>query len=285
MAKATSVCIAVDGRQRELFRILEKANGGLTLILKHAALYIHHRKPDSDPLPEMSFQRYSIHPSNEDPNGNLIHHSFGHQLASSETHYWTDAVKRKQGFALLFARHCPTLAVDRYLLKPERRAAILDLGSYDPNKFILCYAVFISHPEIEFATFYADWFRYDQVRFGKFRLVILITFLSLPSSDYGFLVHSRSSKFADDKGAEFAAALAEELHGHDESWCISRFAYHLQEMKGRLEARYPIIPGDEWRIGLGQYFAHASTNTMEYRQHARRVLLAGLENKDPQRKK
>src|SRR5882757_10794179 len=116
MAREVSVCIEVDQHPRVLFKILEKANSGLTIILRHGEGIRSYDAP-TELGPRTSVQRLSIHTSNPESHGNLIHQTLKTEFGLLENHFWTKAVKQKQGFSLLFSKLSPTLDNERYKLK------------------------------------------------------------------------------------------------------------------------------------------------------------------------
>jgi hypothetical protein len=275
MARAVSICTEVNQHQRVLFKIREKANGGLTLLLRHGEHFRSYDKP-MELGARTSVQRLSIQATGSSSDGNLIHQTLTTDSGTIDKYYWTEAIKQKQGFSLLFSKLNPTLDHDRYKLKENHKTEIVSVGHYDPKMFVLCYAVLVSAPEREFSTYYAGWFRYAQVQFRNFRVVVLISFLSLPSDSFGDLIHSQSSRDDAKENEELALHLKEFQRGHDEAWCADHFSYHLRLLLAKLKERHPEMTPQ--MLTLGEFFAHASTETAEYRAHGLRYYLGFLLN-------
>jgi hypothetical protein len=180
--------IKVDGARRVFLSLSERASGDVTLILRHADHYEHNT---SNPNTVMKVQRYSLHFSPGSTEFCTIKHTIelrnGQQITSSHV---TSAIKENAGrFAILFLRLTPALRRDKYKLGIQDKSAVFNLGEYDPASFIFCHAVIVGSPDHEFPT-QSNHFNVFQRTFGKFRFILLWSFLTLPSSDAGRLVHN-----------------------------------------------------------------------------------------------
>jgi hypothetical protein len=139
-------------------------------------------------MPQIKEQRYSIHPSPESPDGNLLKSTM--RIAAGKTfhtRHWTKAIKSGQGYAPMFVQRCPTLDSENYSVT---KAGIqeLSLGSYDPQHFTPFFGVLVAARDNEFELPVATQFpaifvpiNVAQHQFRSVRLIVLWSFLSLPS--------------------------------------------------------------------------------------------------------
>jgi hypothetical protein len=188
------VSINANGKSRALFSVKDPPNGEMLVSRKSPdTLRPSGLNPWKMPiiqgvLPAIKEQRYSIHPSLESEDGNLLKSTM--KIASGKTfhtHHWTKTIKSGQNYAPMFVQRCPTLDSENYsVTKPGIQE--LSLGSYDPQHFTPFFGVFVAARdnvfELPVATQFPAVFvpiNVAQHQFHSVRLIVLWSFLSLPS--------------------------------------------------------------------------------------------------------
>jgi hypothetical protein len=186
--QTTLITINVDGVPREIFSVEEKAADG-KLILKfdgrgaHTDATTYKGASVEDAIKE---HHISIHRSLESKTEiNAIHRTMllqnGRKL---ETRHYTNAVKTTKQFATVFFERCQDFRRAPPASNTQSDAQI-SLGWYDPRQFQLVYGIVVGSAEREFIpTTVPDFqqFNISQKIFGVFRLVIIWSFISLPSN-------------------------------------------------------------------------------------------------------
>lgn len=159
---------------RILFSVLEKENGELILVSKTA----ERTKPNGPVIRE---QRFSVHPSQRSPIYTTVKQTLNTADGKSETSVMlTDAVKRKAGFSILYARRVQNLDEDRYTIGGNRKHKLNVLADYDPSFYSLYFAVFLGHPDAPFEA-RTDGVVVSHFRFRSFKLLVLASLDAVPS--------------------------------------------------------------------------------------------------------
>jgi hypothetical protein len=196
-----------DGVARTIASVSEKRKDGtLTVRLKSDQLG---RLPGlGAPLtaigPRLRSQKYSIHASTQSKrNINYIHHTMIYEDGSakgnaSETVHVTEAIKTNNGnFAMLYWRRCPDLRKD--IFKSEGPAAEeIGLGSIDSEHFTLIYSLLATHVDNAFDPSDLRDTNVIERRFSRVKLIILWTFVSLPSHRTSLTGHYSTIDPKDD---------------------------------------------------------------------------------------
>jgi hypothetical protein len=141
-------------------------------------------------LPAVVEQRYSIHPSDSNSDGNLLKATT--RIQSNKTghaHQWTKVIKSGRNFAPVFVQRWPLLDAATFDLKAGDGVPQLQLGSYDPARFTLCLGVFLSAKDAAFASPLPAHINRADYEFRVLRLTILWSFLSLHSHHTSMTSH------------------------------------------------------------------------------------------------
>lgn len=195
---------------------------------------------------EILHQRYSIHPSKDSENYNILQHTcnVAGRLKPIRTRHTTRALKANNNFAPLYTRRAPDLGIDRYI--PKTKAHHITIGTYEPDVFTLIYSVMISSANRTFNVkslqklpppLYANISeQYEKVnerhfRVGDYCVTVLYTYLTLPSGSKSVLHHY----ICDEESMSKAPQTAVFANGLDEAQAISAFTHDC------------ILATEEWR--------------------------------------
>lgn len=245
MRKNVSFRVAVGGVEKELFCVLEKKNEGLTLIIRRLDLF-------SDDVSGSRRSPYiesklSIHTSEQQPFSNAIHRTvISRDLPPQDTSVWTDAVKRKSGFTPIFWKLCS----DMYLSHtPKPKTLPVHIGAYDPNHYSLCYCVLLGAPSTSFTFFkreqfsipggpipftyhlrdHHDFFVIEEV-FTRFKLVVLVSYLTLPSIRGAEHVLFLRTFREDEAPAGYEDFNRNAVRGQSPQWCVRGFDIRREDL-------------------------------------------------------
>jgi hypothetical protein len=190
-----------DGVSRTLVSVSEKRKDGtLTIRLKSDQL---RRLPGlgaslTGTGPRLMSQKYSIHASTQSKrNINYIHHTMIYEDGSenskeAETAHVTEAIKTNNGnFAMLYCRRCPDLRSDIFKSQGPT-AEEVSLGSIDSEHFTLIYSLIATHPDNTFDPSDLPDINVIERRFSRVKLILLWTFVSLPSHRTSLTGHYRT---------------------------------------------------------------------------------------------
>ena len=254
--------VDLDGHPRSLFSVVESGDE-TTLGLKSSS---HNMKlgqgaplsiPISNPT-EILQQKYSIHPSPESEQGiNVIKQTL--LLADGRKipyYHYTRAIKSGENFAFVFCRRCGQLEQPHYI---ARGTSHISLGSYDPTRFVLIYAVIVGAKETEFSHQSPIAVNVKQVVFNNLRLIVLWSFLSVPSHPSTFSAHISN----DPRDPE-------SWLGDSADECVRFFAKHAIDLREELfELQEKAHPPEDMAIfrRFGQFFQVGFTDTREYQNY------------------
>jgi|ERR1700733_15216138 hypothetical protein len=266
MAKTVSFCVDLNGKRRELFYVTEKQNEGLTLILRHTGFHQGQPVPDPTYVNRAKPSRYSIHTSDSDPIGNLFHRTLITEKITQESYVWTDAIRKKRGFAYLYAKLCCDMD-ERFAPRTSENVELL--GSYDPNEFSLCYMILVSAPEQRFSVYIPESFYFHEYLFKRFRITVLVSFLCLKSEMFEDMLHNRTFREDDPTSPDGS-------RGHINGLSFRDIITIFTDLKMALfEKRLERVPSEHRALfrAAGAFFAHASKKTVPFHDHAWRVRL------------
>lgn len=210
---ALRIAINFNRLPRSILTVIEKKKGALRIILKPSK-YVRPESTSTLISGEHLDQGISVHRTDDDPSGNQIHYTPKWTLPTKprETHHFTKAIKQNNQFAPLFLSRVANLSSDEYKITGGARH-LISLGDIDANLFTLFFMVFIGPADRGFAN---DGSLSDtnilQHRFTLFNLVLVWSFLSIPSTDTGESVHLVTTKFTEslsESEKEFMRELAE----------------------------------------------------------------------------
>jgi hypothetical protein len=265
-----SFCTHADSVDREIFFIVEsEKTGELKLFFRRAIYSNFNNKEGTPPGKLISDQRYSIHTSPNSANDiNTVKYTYrvGEHLKNG--YLYTKAVKAKQGFAPIFSRSCPDLSKPHYRPKQSKNAKTISLGSYDPRFFLFIYSVFVAHPDLEFNWYVPEDFCYAQHRFTRFRIIVVWSFLTVPSTPRGEWLHMESA-LKPDASPSF-------IDGLSEFYCIKLHKSHRDYLKYHWLCQIDDANIRGQGAMVGQFFRYGSQNTPEYREWSNRASIAYL---------
>jgi hypothetical protein len=115
-----------DARTRQLFSVVEKNNGELTIPINAAELFV-----SGGIEKRVREHRYSIHPSPKSQNYTTIKQTV--ELENNErvtTVSLTDAVKKRNGFSIIYVRRCQNLMNEKYPVVAQNSARPRKAGDF-----------------------------------------------------------------------------------------------------------------------------------------------------------
>jgi hypothetical protein len=154
------------------------------------------------------------------------------ELKDIPIHY-TKAIKgKKDRFAFVFSRRFSSMKTATYDL-PNDGGEHIEITSFETRKATFCMSIFVSDENTQFlapVNFAIAW----TSLFGQFRLLLLGSFMPLPSDSSGNLNHSMTSDPDTAHDAETARILHGIMEGLDQNECIefhrSILNHNLDEM-------------------------------------------------------
>lgn len=215
----------------------------------------------SKKLPRIKEQRYSIHPSHKDPTGNLLKATTTTATGQGFIYHFTKAIKSGQRFAPLFIQRCPRLDSSTFdVTKPGIQE--IGLGSYDPKHFTPFFGVFVAARDNEFKMPGREFImpiNLAQHEFRSIRIVLMWSFLALPSHNSGAAAHFQTSR-----------ATPERTEGYTPEQCCDYFIETCWTMEGELmkfiHQELGHVPNPNTIVMIppvGRYSADGSTLTPE----------------------
>jgi hypothetical protein len=213
--------IETSGSVRRVFSANAK---GTTLTVAHPASLVarHLTRPDGLVRPvnyhnaPIQEQRYSIHstPKSKDIN-EIVAHAVLKDGRDLKRTLRTFAIKKTAKFAFVFGRCFPDLTFPSFDYSPKPGETVINLGQYDPAKFTMFAALFVSAAAREFVYFEQPrTFNINQQVIADYRLVWLWCFIRLPSTPDG-------ASFSNIHEGEFGRLAVHP--GFDEAQCINFF--------------------------------------------------------------
>jgi hypothetical protein len=200
--------------------------GDVYLILSSG---INFMAPNRDDLsgPQIISQRYSLHASKISNDYTTIKQTL--ILRDSPTIYTyqiTDAIKRKSGFAPLFSCYCQNLDRGRYLVAENRIPLCINIGHYNPLHFTFVYSLFVGPTDLMFGEGNQTTNVLQHV-FGECSIVLLWSFLTLPSHSTGrYLHHVTINPVEAGSDSTTKKALEDIMIGRPRQSCLDNFEAH-----------------------------------------------------------
>lgn len=236
--RVVDVTIVADGQEKRLFTVREKTKDDLIVVLKRGALAGGTPRSGraDDGVPSLIKQsRYTIHPSNASPTGNLINYHYdGKHRETFNGRFWTDAIKLHDGFAPVTQVWVPDVRSPTFDPSARKAPERVSLGIYEPDHFRLRYMVLISAPGRAFAMPKGENINETSIVFRRFRLTILWNYVPFPSDAQGQHLGWESVRDADTMGVEYWT----------EDFQVLAYDYFAQEGVRRL--LQPIYAGHVW---------------------------------------
>lgn len=170
----------VDGREIELFSIRDRKAKGAVLIPAPIRFF----EFGKEGLREIVEQHYSVH-RNESPDITITQKTLlsdGTQL--SNVAYIHDADDHM--LWPIFARRVPQFADEtNCLLAANSRDSVVRIGEYKTSEANLLYSVFVTHPSLDFEQIPVKGARIFYARYDHFQILVLATYLNVPSLHEG----------------------------------------------------------------------------------------------------
>ncbi|WKA31601.1 hypothetical protein [Bradyrhizobium roseum] len=266
-------CFNAAGKDRSIFTVREnQRNGEITIPLRSDR---RSRLPGLGGVAglmiglEVREQHYSVHPSKNSPRGiNSIHHTVVYEDGSKDgkkvdTTHVTHAVKRNDGkFALLFVRRCSDLRSDRFEPPPPNVEQV-NLGTIDCDHFTPIYSVLATHPDNRLDLSGLDDSNAIELLTGKVKLIVVWTFVSLPSHHTSLTGHVRTVKPADPTEPLDEGATTEQF--------IQDFQVEREKLDAELRqfhlSNLDVVHGSPLLIPTRRFFKDGSAPTAESRQY------------------
>ena len=195
-SKQVAFTINVEGQDRLLFRIEEKAKAQDLTIIVNAPQYLLSSTQDVSPREDRKIvgMHFSVHRSLQSSTHiNAITTKLVTDGGkSTKLGNYSKALKHNNWYAHIFGIRCTDLSHRQFLIrdrhnKVNNRRKRVSLGSYDKNSFILVYQVLVSNNNVPRIAHnpYANFVQED---FTHFKVTVLWTFLSLGSSNIGYIM-------------------------------------------------------------------------------------------------
>jgi hypothetical protein len=232
-ASTTRFTINVANAERVILSIGGNKNGDTFLWPKSGDKYKKPGAMPSQPGPDIKEQHYSIHPSHESEDGNLIKNKMIMSDGQSEyAYHFTTAIKSGNSFAYLMARRCSHLNSSTFLLT-KKSGTNISIDGYDPNYFSLLFGVLVGAPGLKFNTPLPRWLKVIQRTTNYIEIVLLWTFLPFGSHQSAFIRRRTTLRPTDDDIAKGLTNIQVDrtIAGLSPAECIRLFNSDCRDMK------------------------------------------------------
>ncbi|MFI0844352.1 hypothetical protein [Mesorhizobium sp. IMUNJ 23232] len=195
--------VIFEGAKRELFSVRELDNGDLSIFFKAPPFYDF-----LDGRSEKTLEhRYSFHRSlNSTPPAITLMRTValeGGQIIRTSQLRW----RAGESFStMVFARACPTLRPEHYIMKERPKDTVILLYPIDIGRTTLFYHVVVTDTSLDPVIFRRSGLWVTSETFGHFKLVVLSGFFLILPFHRGFVSHAMTSKMRVD-GQEIGADL------------------------------------------------------------------------------
>jgi hypothetical protein len=268
--KTIKFSIEADGAPRLLFSLRESSNKDVMLIIRPGGFF----GDGPEPTNEVLEQRYSIHRSASSADYNTIVHTI--KLAGGNVYrlsHLTDAIKKRSGFAHVYSRLCPWLDTDQFAASEKDKQFLMSLGAYETGRFTLVHSVFVGACDQEFECELPRDTNLAQKQFCFLRVVVLWSFLTLPSHAEGYLMHGHTIKpeLVPDPVAQ--EELRKQMRGRSENDCLGLFAASKSLMRSiHMEVVSRVAKMDAQIVdAVADYLPHGSSCSAEYAAYEGRM--------------
>jgi hypothetical protein len=268
------------GHPRTLFKVTENNKGDTQLRLKSIYLDWHGPPRAFERSPLVTEQRYSIHPSLDSPDHNVIKQTRTLEDGTTRiTRHLTKAIKSGTHFAFIYCRRCNHLKSPDYVPHKALKTEI-SLGEFDPKDLTLAYAVIAGARGKKFDFDTADPICSDvntaYVDSSYIRLTVLWTFLGIPAHDTTRTGHFETVTPTNED--EEKAVL-----GLTETEISKQFAFDVMGLRKDMVEFYRFSHGDDYANYLDRcpgIFRSGLSNTAQFQQYKsaitmREISLAG----------
>jgi hypothetical protein len=248
MPARTSVEIDDAGLPRRIFHMLEqngKSAGDVTVFLKN---HVDYTMPDNPTAggAKMKQHKYSLHRSPKSPfNINAFKReldlSDGRKLRSRMN---TRSIKQTNSYTPIFVQCCEGMAAPKWD-NTTAKGRRVNIGSYDSKAFTLIYAVFAGPPSRRWTNPPYSRCKFREIEFEHFNLVVLPTFMTMPSVKVGFMVHPMSEDLEEyiDPPENPKRSNSGFFRGMDENQATEMFIFWSNRIKGWTLDQISGVPG------------------------------------------
>lgn len=186
--KNIRVCMKANNKICKLFSIVERNDGDLVISLNSAENFRVGYKKNNVSQPQITHQKYSVHCSNQSQtNINVLKHQLKFDKGEEKvTQHFTKAIKQTNKFAPLFGARAPDLFNVRYEAVEDEKNIVL--ANFNTKKATPFYLVSVCNKKAPPPTYFKDY-NFQYIKFSQFNLLILWSFINLPSHDTGFKLH------------------------------------------------------------------------------------------------
>jgi hypothetical protein len=174
-----------------------------------------------------------------------------------ESTHVTEAIKTNNGnFALLYCRRCSDLRKD-FFKSSTPVVAEVNLGEIDSDHFALIYSLLATHPDNSFDPAGLKDTNVVERRFAKVKLILIWTFVSLPSHYTSLTRHYITTD--PGKDAPLDAGLSREQ-------CLAYFNREREVLETELRdfhlaERIKFVSGSQLSIPMVRFFKDGSAPT------------------------
>jgi hypothetical protein len=232
--------IGTEDGPRTLFTANERPNGDLVFDLKPPPFF---RLPGGATPHRIERQKYSVHRSLQTTEGNTItQRTFYPDRGPSDHYHFSRALKQRDCFAPLFVRRYPDLRqLTPVAVSPANQ---VDLGEVEAECFQLILGTYVANADRTFNPTEHINISVAQHRMTHFRIVVLWSFLTIPSHDSGDIAHvfTQRPELVDDPEEREVNELT--MNGFDEAGCIQGMAEATSRIVNRFFAEhFEALPG------------------------------------------
>ena len=206
--------------ERQLFSVVEKQNGELTLPINAGAYFVINGVEKS-----VREHRYSIHSSSRSQNYTTIKQTVELETNEKFTSVsLTDAVKNKNGFSIIYVRRCQDLTDPSLPMNFSQKGTdtVYALPAYDPKMFTMFHALFVGHPDTEFSI-PDENIIISPFRFRDFQLLVFISLEPFPSVEFSEFLHAITSPPEANQTDLGQALLRHLMTGRSPENCIKQY--------------------------------------------------------------
>lgn len=232
----------VDGNPKHLLSFKIGGDNSLYIFIAHAEMMRDYDKTIEDEGSSshrkvVQMQKYSIHPSVLSPemtDKNMIKHFIEAEDEKPSSVHFTRAIKATKKLTPLFFKQCPELLVDRYDID-DSEGPLRSLCAYDPRVTTLFYGVFVGSRDTDMRR-YNKLMQHKAIKFytfvvGEYRLVILYSFLTMPSLNTGCLNHIITSDPRNIDDEEFKKLTLKIMDGMDADELLNMAEYRFNALR------------------------------------------------------
>jgi hypothetical protein len=182
------------------------------------------RNMETGPGTEIVEDRFIIHDSPLSSNYSTVHYSqISKDKRKQDVSQLTDAIKKKSGFAMLYGMATANLSNPFYARKPNDKSKIANIDTYDPKKFIFCYAVAIGAAGASFSVIAKEPVNIRQENFHRYTLVLFWSYVPFLSAPFSSFVHVMTLPPESAKTKDEVEELRKLMTGASPAECVDAY--------------------------------------------------------------